>query len=282
MVQDQGIFGPESLTWKVAQEAVVNLGGARAVLMQLAHPLVATGVGTHSTYMRDPIGRTKRTFTLGLMLTFGSMTTARQAARIINRLHTHVQGELPAEAGAYAQHTPYKARDPELLLWVHATLVDTILLTYSLFVGPLTAEEQEQYYQESKALAPLLGLPTASMPETVGDLHHYVHEMVYSNRLAATPQARQLARQLLFPPIPAVFRPLLHINLQVTCALLPPPVRNIYGLEWGPKRQWLFELSAAQLRTIISRLPPFLHVLPITHGMIQQGAIPFSWLAHPL
>jgi uncharacterized protein (DUF2236 family) len=216
------------------------------------------------------------------MLTFGSMTTARQAARIINRLHTHVQGELPAEAGAYAEHTPYKARDPQLLLWVHATLVDTILLTYSLFVGPLTAEEQEQYYQESKVVARLLGLQASGMPETVGDLHHYVHEMVYSNRLAATPQARQLARMLFFPPVPAVFRPLLHMNLQVTCALLPPPVRDIYGLEWGPKRQWLFELSAVQLRTMISCFPPSLRGLPITHRMIQQGAIPFWWLAHPL
>jgi uncharacterized protein (DUF2236 family) len=280
-VQDQGLFGPESVTWKIAQEAVVNLGGARAVLMQLAHPLVATGVSTHSSYMQDPIGRTERTFSLGLMLAFGSMATAKQAARVINRRHTHVHGTLPTEVGAYAEHTPYKARDPELLLWVHATLVDTILLTYSKFVGSLKPEEQEQYYQESKALVHLLGLPAASMPETVEDLRGYVHEMVYSNRLAATPQARQLARQLLFPPIPDTFRPLLHLNLQVTCALLPPPVRDIYGLEWGPKRQLLFELWAAGLRTIIPRLPMSLRVLPITTRMIQQGDIPFSWLAHP-
>ncbi len=280
-MQDHGLFGPESVTWKIAKEAVLNLGGARAVLMQLAHPLVATGVSTYSSYLSDPIGRAERTFLLGQMLAFGSLATAKQASRYINRLHTHVQGTLPTEAGAYAAHTPYKARDPELLLWVHATLIDTILLIYPLFVRPLTTEEQEQYYQESKVLARLLGLTAEHMPETVDDLRGYVQDMVYSNHLAATPQARQLVRQVLFPPIPPIFRPFLHLNLQMTCALLPQPVRDIYGLEWGPKRQHLFELSTAGLRTILPRLPPFLRVLPTTSRMMQEGTIPFSWLVHP-
>jgi len=280
-VQDHGLFGPESVTWKIAKEAVLNIGGARAVLMQLAHPLVATGVSTYSSYMRDPLGRTERTFMLGQMLTFGSLTTARQASRFINRLHTHVHGMLPTEAGVYAERTPYKARDPELLLWVHATLIDTILLIYPMFVGPLTPEEQEQYYQESKVLARLLGLTAEHMPKTVEDLRRYVQDMVYSDRLAATPQARQLVQQVLFPPIPPLFRPFLHLNLQITCALLPQPVRNIYGLEWGPRRQRLFEVSTIGLRTIISHLPSSLRVMPITHRMMEQGAIPFSWLVHP-
>jgi uncharacterized protein (DUF2236 family) len=280
-VQDHGLFGPESVTWKIAKEAVLNIGGARAVLMQLAHPLVATGVSTHSRYMRDPIGRALRTFTLGQMLTFGSLTTAKQGSRFINRLHTHVHGTLPTAAGMYAEHTPYKARDPELLLWVYATLIDTSLLTYPMFVGPLTPQEQEQYYQESKVLAPLLGLRAEHMPKTVEDLRRYVQDMVYSDRLAATPQARRLVRQVLFPPIPSVFRPFLHLNLQITCALLPQPVRDIYGLEWGPKRQQIFEISTIGIRTIISHLPESLRVIPITHRMMEQGAIPFSWLAHP-
>ncbi len=280
-MQDHGLFGPESVAWKVAKEAVLNIGGARAVLMQLAHPLVAAGVSTHSSYMRDPIGRALRTFTLGQMLTFGSLTTVRQASRFINRLHTHVHGTLPTAAGMYAEHTPYKARDPELLLWVYATLIDTTLLIYPMFVGPFPPEEQEQYYQESKVLAPFLGLRAEHMPKTVEDLRRYVQDMVYSDRLAATPQARRLVQQVLFPPIPSVFRPFLHLHLQITCALLPQPVRDIYGLEWGPKRQRVFEISTIGLRTIISHLPESLRVIPITHRMMEQGAIPFSWLAHP-
>jgi len=270
-VQDGGYFGPESATWKIEREAIVLLAGARAVLMQLAHPLVAAGVSAHSRYMQDPLGRADSTFMLSLMLAFGSTSTARQAARTINRLHTHVYGTLPENAGDYASGTFYRARDAKLMLWVHATLVDSILLVYSLFIGPLSVEEQEQYYQETKRLARLLGLSAADMPATVEDLRQYVHEMVYSNQLAATPQAREIARAVLFPPIPDALRPLMHLHLQLTCALLPQPVREIYGLDWDNKRQLLFELATIGMRQVIPRLPISLRVLPITRKMMNRG-----------
>ena len=176
---------------------------------------------------------------------------------------------LPEPAGAYAGGTPYKARDPELLLWVHATLIDTILYVYSLFIGPLSQEEQEQYYQESKTMVHLLGLSFEAMPGTVNELRQYVDDMVHSNRLAATPQSRQLAQQVLFPRTPAIFRPLLHLNYQLTCALLPQPVREIYGMDWSAKQQRAFDLSAQALCAVIARLPVNLRVLPITRRLMQ-------------
>src|SRR5215471_12054279 len=106
-MQDTGYYGPESVTWKISREAAILLGGARAVLMQLAHPLVAMGVSAHSDYMTDPFGRTERTFVLGELLTFGSLEKARQAARTINRLHFHVYGDLPIDAGAFTKGTRY-------------------------------------------------------------------------------------------------------------------------------------------------------------------------------
>jgi len=270
-MQDHGYYGPQSVTWKISREATILLGGTRAVLMQVAHPLVALGVSEHSNYLADPFGRSWRTFLLGQMLTFGSSSTARSAARTINRLHKHVRGTLPAQAGAYTSGTRYFAGDPELLLWVHATLVDTILLMYALFVGPLSAAEQEQYYQESKAMGRLLGLAPAQMPATVRDLRQYVHDMVHSNRLAATPQARQIAQQVLFPPMPRFIRPLLHLNLQMTCAILPAPVREIYGLEWDCWRQSIFDLSALSIRVILPQLPTHMRELSITRHLIQHG-----------
>lgn len=267
-----GYFGPYSTTWKIGSEGVLALGGARAVLMQLAHPLVAMGVSEHSSYRSDPFGRTERTFMLGQMLTFGSTPAAQKAARTINRLHAHVHGTLPSAAGDYAAGSTYDARDPELLLWVHATLIDTILLTYTLFIGPLSPAEQEQYYQESRTLAKLLGLSPSVMPATANDLHQYVHDMVHSNRLAATPQARQLVQQVLFPPAPAILRPLMHLNLQITIALLPQPIREIYGMEWSSKRQQLFDLSAAAMRLAIPRLPASLRMFPITRRMIAHAS----------
>ena len=108
------------------------------------------------------------------------------------------------------------------------------------------------------------------MPNTVDDLRQYVYDMVHSNRLVATPQARQIAHQVLFPPAPAILRPLMHLNLQLTCALLPQPVREIYGLEWDPRRQLIFDLSARGIRTIIPRLPVYLRELPITRRLIRE------------
>lgn len=269
-MHDYGYYGPGSVAWRIGRESAIMLGGSRAVLMQLAHPLVAMGVSAHSSYMRDPFGRAMRTFMLGEMLTFGSFEVAWKAARTINRLHYHVHGSLPADAGAYASGTNYSARDPELLLWVHATLVDTILLTYKLLVGSLTAAEEDEYYQQSKEVAHLLGLLPPAMPKSVNDLQQYVNDMVHSNRLAATPQARQLAQQVLFPPAPAILRPLMHLNSQMTCALLPQPVREIYGLEWDSRRQRVFDLSARGMRVIIPRLPMYLRELPVTRRIMQE------------
>lgn len=270
-VKTHGYFGSNSITWRVGSEAILYLGGSRAVLMQLAHPLVAMGVSEHSRYMTDPYGRAIHTFMLGQMLAFGSTATAHQAARTINLLHAHVRGTLPARAGDHQGGTIYSARDPELLLWVHATLVDTILHIYPLFIGPLSHDEQEQYYQESKRMAALLGLSPKDMPPTIDDLRQYINDMVYSNRLAATPQARQLVRKVLFPPAPIALRPFLHLHLQMTAALLPPPIRAIYDLQWGPKRQSIFDLCTRSLRLILPRVPVPLRILPVTHKLMRQG-----------
>ncbi len=266
---DFGYYGPGSVSWKVNREWVVLLGGTRAVLMQIAHPLVALGVGNHSSYMTDPFGRAERTFLLGEKLTFGSSRTARQAARTINNLHKHVHGHLPADAGAFANGTRYDARDPELLLWVHATLVDTLLLSYQVFVGPLTHAEEEQYYQESKGVARLLGLTEEQMPQGIDDLKQYVYKMVHSDQLAPTLQARELAYQTLFPPASGTLRPLMHLNLNITNALLPQPVREIYSLEWSASQQRAFELSARSARLVVPRMPATLRELPITRRLMR-------------
>jgi uncharacterized protein (DUF2236 family) len=265
--------GPGSIGWKVNRESVILLGGARAVLMQLAHPLVAMGVSAHSDYMIDPFGRAKRTFVLGEILTFGSQEKARQAAHTINRKHLLVHGELPLDAGVFSQGTRFDARDPELLLWVHATLVDTWLLCYNLFIGSLTDVEQDRYYQESKEVAHLLGLLPDKMPNRIIDLRQYVDDMVHSEFLVATPQSRQLAHQLLFPPAPTIFRLLMHLNLQITSALLPQPIREIYGLEWNNRRQTIFDFSARGMRTIIPRLPVYFRELPITRRLMKETCI---------
>ncbi len=266
---DFGYYGPDSVAWKVNRESVVLLGGTRAVLLQIAHPLVAQGVSNHSSYMTDPFGRAGRTFVLGEKLTFGSSRTAHRAARTINNLHKQVHGQLATDAGAFSSGTPYDARDPELLLWVHATLVDTLLMSYQVFVGPLTHAEEEQYYQESKTVAHLLGLVEEQMPQGIDELKHYVHTMVHSDHLAPTLQARELAHQTLFPPASATLRPLMHLNLNVTNALLPQPVREIYGLEWSRAQQRAFDLASRSSRLVVPHLPTMWRVLPLTRNLMR-------------
>jgi uncharacterized protein (DUF2236 family) len=270
---DFGYYGPGSMTWKVGREWAVLLGGTRAVLMQVAHPLVALGVSQHTDYMHDPYGRAGRTFLRGEELAFGHTTLARQSARTINNLHKNVYGALTASAGRFPAGTRYNARDPELLLWVQATLVDTVLLCYQYFVGPLSHAEQEQYYQESKASGHLLGLLPSHMPPSLDDLNAYIADMVQSDRLAPTLEGRELAMQTLFPPAPTAFRPLMHLNLYLTTALLPQPIRDIYGLGWSRWQQSSFDLSARSMRSLLPRLPLMLRTLPITRRLMRGQAV---------
>lgn len=254
-----GYYGPESVTWKVAGEAALLVGGSRAILMQLAHPLVAAGVGQHSSYARDPWGRIYRTLDLGRRLTFGTRSEARAAARAINRLHTHVSGTLEEPAGALAHGTAYRARDPELLLWVFATLIDTGLYLYPLLVGALTPRDEERYYQEGVEAMRLLGMPMQAAPPTIAAFRQYMRNMLEGNVLALTPTAANIAWTMLHMPAPLALRPVLwpalRLNEQLTIGLLPPSMRDIYGFRWSRGQQVLLEAWAASMRAITPRLP---------------------------
>lgn len=261
---------PESVTCKIHKEVILLLSGPCALLMQLAHPLIAAAIYEHSLVMSHPFHRAVRTIQLTQHKALGSDVDVHHAARTINRLHAHVHGTLAADAGAYTKGTPYKAQDPQLLLWVHATLVVSALRVYELFIGPLSDGEKEQYYQETKARACLLGLPPHVMPRTLVDLEHYIDEMLRSNRLAVTPQARQLVQKVLFPSSSFLLRLLAHFNLFVTCALLPQSVREMFGLPWNEHQQRDFNRLARSLRAVLPSLPECMRELPSTRRMIRQ------------
>lgn len=254
----EGYFGARSMAWRIGRERVLVIGGGRAVLMQLAHPLVAAGVGDHSAYARDPWVRTFATLDLMQRITFGTRSEARAAARSINRLHTHVTGTLSEDAGAYAAGTPYRARQPDLLLWVYATLIDTGLYLYPLLVGPLNDDEREAYYQESKRTVVLLGLPETMLPERVADLQTYVDEMLASPELALTAEAREVARVILHMPVPFVLRPALVLGSEATAGWLPERLRALYRLSWDDRRQKLLETAETGVRALLPAVPPAL------------------------
>ncbi len=262
----QGYFGAESVIWRVAGESVLVLGGGRAVLMQLAHPLVAAGVGAHSSYAANPWQRFQVTLNLSQALVYGTRSEARMAARTINRLHTRVRGTLDERAGSFAAGTAYRAQDPALLLWVLATLIDTTLLLYPLLVGPLSREEQERYYQEERVGAILLGLPASAVPPTLDSFNAYMQEMLNNDRLVVTPEARRVAHAVMhftapFPLWPALW-PARSLMWQMTVGLLPPRIRADYGFTWHPWQQRVLEGELAALHRALPLLPPFVRYLP--------------------
>lgn len=257
-----GYYGPGSVTWRVGRETVLLVGGGRAVLMQLAHPLVAAGVYQHSSYQQDPAGRFRRTFDLGQALAFGTRSEARKAAQTINQRHKPVHGTLQQQAGDFGPDAAYRARDPDLLLWVHATLIETILQVYQLLVAPLAPAEQERYWQESFASARLLGLTPAHLPPTLAAFNSYMQTMLSSNTLAVTPEAKTLASLVLHPRAPLPTRPLFEATANITIGLLPPRLREMYGYRWSQGQQFLFDAWVHSTKRMLPLLPAWLREFP--------------------
>jgi hypothetical protein len=161
---DPGLLGPDSLTWRLHEEQWLITAGARAFLMQAAHPKVAQGALDHSGFAQDPFGRVYRTIQSMAVLIFGTTHEVNAMARHINRLHQTVQGILPESIGRYPAGTTYSAMEPLALLWVHIVFVDSLLTAYQTFVSPLSEAECEQYWQESCRYARVLGLTDTTLP----------------------------------------------------------------------------------------------------------------------
>jgi uncharacterized protein (DUF2236 family) len=238
-----GLYSPDSVTWRVNREAVLLLGGGRALLMQLAHPSVAAGVAEHSDFRQRPVHRLQRTLDLTLALTFGTRREALDAVRQINLVHRRVHG-----AG-------YSAADPRLLLWVQATLIDSALVSYRAFVGPLPAEDEEAYFQEGKLIGGLLGLSRGRYPWSLADFRRYMEGMLAGDELRVDGLARELADAVLRPPLRGVpvaaYRPL----EVVTAGLLPPRLRTDYGIRWGPVERAAFRAARSCVRPLVGMLP---------------------------
>src|SRR5437899_1874246 len=179
-VMASGLYPEGSITRRVNRENVLLLGGGRALLMQLAHPMVAAGVDEHSDFRTRPIQRLRRTVRMTMAVVFGDQETALTAGRAVNQAHGKVRGR------------DYRALDPELLQWVHATLVDSALVTYETFVKPLSERDREDFYQESKVLGELLGIPRERFPATLAEFTSYMERTMSEGGVRVGPRALEL------------------------------------------------------------------------------------------
>jgi uncharacterized protein (DUF2236 family) len=249
-----GLFGPGSLVWRVNREQMIFLAGGRAALLQEAHPFVAFGVHEHSRTRSDPRGRLQRTFRNLYAMVFGDLESALVSARRVHAIHTQVQGLIPAQSGAYGAGTPYAANAEHALLWVHATLWESSMKVYELLFEPLTLAERERYYEETKLFAYLFGISDDVLPATWSDFVAYNERMWTSDELSVTDPARRMSRFLFSPPKPSLARVSRWYRL-MTAGLLPPRVRDQYGMEYGMQERAVFEGSLRALRATVRVMP---------------------------
>jgi uncharacterized protein (DUF2236 family) len=254
-----GLFGPDSVSWRVDRELLVLAGGSCALLMQAAHPSVAAGVAEHSDYATDPFGRLFRTLTSSFSVVFGTLTDANATIRRVNAIHEAVRGQR-------SDGIPYSALDPEALLWVHATLVDTALRVYSRFVAPLSAADAQRYHEESARVAVLLGVPEATIPQRLEELRAWMDRMVASGTIRVTPEALVIAETVLYP---TRFPPRLAWDAAhlVSIATLRPELRRQYGISWSPERERGMVRLAAASRAVLPWVPS-----PLRHAPQARAA----------
>lgn len=258
MPGDTGLFGPDSITWRVHADPVMGLGGLRALHLQALHPLAMAGVAQHSDFRADPWGRLMRTVGYVTTVSFGTTPQVERAAARVRGIHRPLHGVEP-ESG-----TPYRVADPELLRWVHCCLVDSFLTTYRRAGGPLTEAEADAYVAEQVRAAALVGLDPADVPTTVRELGAYFDAM--RPELRATREARRAAAFVMLPPMPsrrlAVAKPAWAGVAGTAFALMPRWARRLYGMPGAPTTDAAATLTVRALRRSLLLIPEHVRESP--------------------
>jgi uncharacterized protein (DUF2236 family) len=249
---DAGIFGPDSVAWRIHADPVMLVGGLRALLVQALEPRAMAAVDQHSAFREDPWGRLERTTHFVLATTYGDTPAAEAAAATVRQVHEHIRGVDPVTGQSYS------ADDPDLLLWIHAVEVESFLLAYRTYAGRVTATDGDRYVAEMARVAEMVGLPSGRAPRTEAELRDYLRSV---RDLRATPAAFEGLRVVLFPPMELKYRPLWAIPTTAAVAILPAYARRLYHIPWFPPavvpvRTAVFALS--RLLNAVTPTPPSL------------------------
>jgi uncharacterized protein (DUF2236 family) len=266
----QGFFSPDMMIWRVHREAVLLAAGGRALLMQIAHPKVAAGVAEHSSFNEDPLGRLQRTTSALWSVLFDETSEGRAALEQVKNVHRKVQGAT-REGEPLPTGTHYSALDIDLLLWVHATLIDSAMVGYDLLVKPLTPNEKSRYYTDSKRLASLFEIPESIVPASLADFHDYMRRMLTDDSVTVGPAARSISIDILHPR-PWILRPGGPLFALITAGMLPERLRQGYGLDWNEGREKRFLLLAKVIRGLRPFVPRPLRVVPNAYA--AEKALP--------
>ena len=252
-MSDAGILSRDSVARRLNRESFLLLGGTAALLLQVAHPLVAKGVADHSDFRRYPLRRLLRTLNTTLGIVFGTTSQARAALRRVDRRHVPVRGLT--ERGQ-----SYDARDPKLLVWVQVTLVLTSLRLYELVMGRLSDAEREEYWAEARFFAGELGATRESLPPTYDALTRYERYML-AHEIIPDANAVAVARDVL-RPMPWIPGPVYWMSDAFTAGLLPPSIRLALGVPWRTRERLWFRFVISALRMFVRATPSPVRVVP--------------------
>ena len=250
-------FSDASMIRRVHREQLLALAGARALLMQAAHPVAFAGFFMSTGSLEDPYARLHRTARVLDTIIFGERDAADRVTAVVRRVHSATRGALPYPAGRFPAGTPWAADDPALMLWILATLADSGTLVYERYVAPLSQRQRDAYWRDWRTVGRLFGLGDADMPERHADLLGYMREMLAGDVLHVSTEARALGIDVVLrPPVPARARPLLEAANFTVIGLLPARIRRGYGLGWDPLRALALRLGAESARRAVVPVLP--------------------------
>ena len=257
MKADPGYFGPNSMMWKVNKEITVLFGGARALLMHAAHPLIAAGARQTSFYQRDPWKRLIRTLSLQNSVTFGTIEEANDSATRINRLHEVIKGKDEVTGGYY------DALDHEQLLWVHACLQISSIYFYEKTVRKLSDDEKNQYHDENMVSAKLVLIDIDKTPKTHEELKRWVMEKSRDkNYLRLTDVAKDVQDIISGGPVPKHIKPIWPFISFTAFNTLPDEFKKLYGVKSSKLKSLLLGFNLYLLKFTRPLLPPFFRLIP--------------------
>ncbi len=257
MIGDPGYFGPKSMMWEVNKEITVLFGGARALLMHAAHPLIAAGARQTSFYQRDPWKRLIRTLSLQNSVTFGTREEAEESANRINKLHEVIKGKDEVTGGIY------DALDHEQLLWVHACLQISSIYFYEKTVKKLTNEEKDKYHRENLLSAELVLVDIDKTPKTHNELKEWVKEKSNEkNYLLITDVAEDVKNIISGGPVPIHIKPIWPFISFTAFHTLPIEFKKIYGIETTKIKKCILNFNLYFLKISRPFLPPFFRLIP--------------------
>jgi uncharacterized protein (DUF2236 family) len=259
--------------WRINREAVLLGAGPAALLLQLAHPLVAEAVAHHSRFESDPWRRLRGTIRTTLGLVFGDGDEAEAAVRRLNGIHARVTGEAHDPVARSLAGDRYRALDPDLLLWVQTTLIVSSVNAYERWVTPLGADDREAFWQEARRVAVRIGIPLERSPADWPALLAYWERMTGDDGpVRVTPTARRLSRTIVRPPIPLLPGPLVDLLALPSLTLLPARIRTEYGIAWGPVQRGLAVALDLAIRSWIRIVPAGWRAMPQARAAERRAA----------